>query len=247
MKTQNLFKAVMIVSLAVLYSSCDKEDENLKNRTAIKFEANYQTTKSTPLKSSGAVGVVIESFKINIEEIEIEFDDNDPMFATDSFASDYELNGPFEIDLMKDGNALEKTIVNNVELPSAAYDEIEFKFRESENSISDMYGKTIRMEGTINGTPFSFWSDNEIEVEIEFENLVYLDEASRAVLTVSFDLASLFNPAAGGLDITSAIDGNANGIIEIYPGDPDGNSTLANLIWAKIEDIIEAFEEKYDD
>ena len=246
MKTLNLFNAVMIVSIAVFLSSCKKDDENLKNQTAIKFNANYQTTKSTPVKSTSAADVVIESFKINIEEIEIEFDDNDPLFATDSFATDYELEGPFEIDLMKDGNALETTIVNNVELPSAAYEEIEFKFRESENSISEMYGKSILIKGTIDGTPFIFWSDEEIEVEIEFDELVYIDEASKAVLTVSFDLASLFNPAVGGIDITSATDGNANGIIEIYPGGPDGNSTLVNLIWAKTEDIIEAFEEKYD-
>ena len=242
MKTANLFKALMIISLALFFLSCKKDDE--KGLASIKFEANYPTTKSTPVKNSSTVGVVIESFTINIEEIELEFDDDDPMFATDSVVTDYELNGPFVVDLMKDGNALETTIVNNVELPTAAYDEIEFKFRESKILISEMYGKSIQIKGTINGTPFSFWSDNEIEVEVEFEQLVYLDEASRAILTVSFDLVSLFNPAVGGIDITSATDGNANGIIEIYPGDPDGNSNLANLIWAKVEHIIDAFEDK---
>lgn len=249
MKTMNLFKALLIVSLAVFLSSCDKDDDNLKNQTAIKFEASYltATAKSSITKSAIAEAVVVESFKINIEEIEIEFDDDDPMFATDSVVTDYELEGPFEVDLMKDGNALSTTIVNNVELPSAAYEEIEFEFSESENSISDMYGKSIRIEGTINGTPFIFWSNEEIEIEIEFEELVYLDEASRAVLTVSFDLSSLFNPAVGGIDITSATDVNQNGIIEIYPEDPDGNSDLADLIWEKIEVIIEAFEDKYDD
>jgi len=247
MKTLNLFKSVLIISLAVFLSSCDKDDE-LKNKTAIKFEANYLTAAKTSIvKSTLADAVIIESFKINIEEIEIEFDDNDPMFATDSVATDYELEGPFEIDLVKDGHALETTIVKSVELPAAAYDEIEFKFRESENSISDMYGKSILIEGTINGTPFIFWSDEEIEVEIEFEELVHLDEASKAVLTISFDLASLFNTTAGGIDISSALDGNENGIIEIYPEDPDGNSDLADQIWEKIEVIIEAFEDQYDD
>ena len=241
MKTSDLFKAVIILFIPVLLSSCRKDDE--KSMTTIKFEAKNQTTKSTPTKSSSAVGVVIESFKISIEEIEIEFDDLDPLFATDSSATDIELQGPFEIDLVKSGNALESTIVNNVELPTAAYDEIEFKFRESDIVTSEMNGKSILITGTIDGIPFIFWTDNEIEVEIEFDKLVYLDEASRTVLTVSFDLASLFNPAVGGIDITSATDGNANGIIEIHPEDPDGNSAMAKLIWAMIEDIIDAFEE----
>lgn len=248
MKTLNLFKAVMIISLAAFLSSCEEDDNNLKSQsqTAIKFGATYQTAKSTLAKSTHAEGVVIESFKINIEEIEIEFDDDDPLFETDSFADDYELDGPFEIDLMKDGNALETTIINDLELPSAAYDEIEFEFSESENSTSDMYGKSIWIEGTIDGTSFIFWSDEENEVEIEFDELVNLEEASKAVLKVSFELGNLFDPEAGGIDITSATDGNENGTIEIYPEDPDGNSDLADLICEKIEDIIEAFEEDED-
>lgn len=246
MKALNVFKAVIVLAITVFLISCEKNDDTLKNQTAIKFEAN-QTLKSGQLKSTSTAEVVIESFKINIEEIEIEFNDNDPMFLADSVATDYELEGPFEVDLMKDGNALETTVVKNVELPSAAYDEIEFKFRESENSISMMYGKSILVEGTINGTPFIFWSDEEIEVEIEFEELVDLDEASRAVLTVSFDIASLFDASIGGVDISAAMDTNENGIIEIYPEDPDGNSDLADMVWEKLEVIIEAFEDRYDD
>ncbi|MFO7575250.1 MAG: hypothetical protein R6W67_08850 [Bacteroidales bacterium] len=242
MKTQDLFKAVIFLFIAAFLSSCKKDDQ--KGMASIKFEAKYTTTKSTLAEKSSTVGVIIESFKINLEEIEIEFNDNDPLFATDSVATDYELNGPFEIDLVKNGNALETIIASNVELPTAAYDEIEFKFRESKVLTSEMNGKSILVKGTINGTPFTFWSDNEIEAEIEFDQIVYLDEASKAVLTVSFDLASLFNSAVGGIDITSATDGNANGTIEIFPGDPDGNSNLASLIWAKVEYIIDAFEEK---
>ena len=244
---KNLFQSILTVSLAVFLSSCGKDDDTLKNQTSIKFEATSQPGGSSSGRILTENGVAIESFKINIEEIEIEFDENDPLFATDSVASDVELNGPFEVDLMKAGEALESTVVNNVELPSAAFDEIEFKFRESENSISEMNGKSILVKGTIDGTPFIFWSDNEIEIEIEFNEVVNLDEASRSVLTVSFDLASLFNPAVGGIDIMSAMDENEDGIIEIYPEDPDGNSDLADEIWEKIETIIDAFEEANED
>lgn len=247
MKTQILFKTVLIIFLAVLLASCDKNGSDLKNQTAVKFEANYQTAKSTPAKNIAEANVLIESFKINIGEIEIEFNEDDPMFASDSVATDYDLEGPFEIDLMKDGNTLETTIANNVELPTATYEEIEFEFIESENSISDMYGKAILIEGTINGTPFIFWANEDIELEVEFDETVHLDEAERAMLTVSFDLTSLFDTTAGGIDISTAIDGNENGIIEIYPEDPDGNSDLSDSIWEKIELITEAFEEKYDD
>ncbi|MDY0199046.1 MAG: hypothetical protein RBR68_14670 [Tenuifilaceae bacterium] len=244
MKTVNVIKTLMIVSLAALITSCSKDD-NLKNRTAIKFQSTNQSTRSANIKNTLADGLVLESFKINISEIEIEFDESDPLFATDSVATDYELKGPFEIDLMKDGNALGTTIVSNVELPVAAYDEIEFEFDKNKNANSEMFGKTIIIKGTINGTPFIFWTDDEIEMEIEFDEVVSLDDATSAMLTVSFDLAALFNPAVG-VDITSATDGNEDGIIEISPEDPDGNNDLADLIWDKIKYIIEAFEDKYD-
>ena len=254
MKFSNLFKtaAVIVFSLTVL-SSCSKED-TAKGGAGFLFKATYSGTSSETTKSDSKVenvqlsnGVVIESFKINIEEIELAFDDNDPMFETDSIASDIELEGPFEIDLVVEGKTMETMLVDIVELPTAAYDEIEFKFRKSDNSISEMFMKSFLVKGTINDIPFIFWSDEHIEIEIEFDNNVYLDEVKHAVITVSFDIVSLFDPANGGIDISNAVDGNGNGIIEIYPDDPDGNEELAELLWDRIEDVIEAFEDSYDD
>ena len=241
MKKSATFTRISILTLvmAFIFISCEKDE--MKGGLSLRFEATQST-----LKSSSADDIVIESFIINIGEIELEFDDNDPLFATDSVASDFDLEGPFEIDLIKDGNALSTVIAQNVELPQAAYDEIEFKFEKSENPISLMWGKTIMVKGTINGTPFIFWTDEEIEVEIEFENNVFLEDAQMAYITVTFDIMTLFNPAAGGIDISGATDGNGNGIIEIYANDPDGNEDLAERIEDRLEDIIEAFEDQYD-
>lgn len=247
MKTLNLFKALTIILLAAFVSSCEKNDDNLNSKTAIKFQATNQTAKLATAKTTVADGLVVESFKINIAEIEIEFNEDDPMFATDSVASDYDLNGPFEIDLIKEGNALETVIASNVELPAAAYDEIEFEFDMNENPESELFKKTVLLKGTINEMPFIFWSDEELELEIEFEEQVQLQDASSAMLAISFDLTALFNTAMGGIDISSAVDGNEDGIIEISPNDRDGNNKLAEKIYERLEQIIEAFEDQYDD
>lgn len=231
--------AILSMVFAFIFISCDKDET--EGGLSLKFKATENTLKSSPADS-----IVIESFMINIGEIELEFDDNDPMFETDSIASDIELEGPFEVDLMKNGDPLSTTIVQNVELPQAAYDEIEFEFRESEDSASDMLGKSILVKGTINGTPFVFWTDEEVEMEIEFENDVFLEEAQMAVITVAIDVLALFDPLQGGISIAGATDGNDNGIIEIFPEDPDGNEDLADQLWDKLEDIIEAFENQFD-
>lgn len=252
MKTiKNLFQTRLLIkffvlTLSVLFitTSCSKDDKEAGEAT-IKFESTYNAAKMANADQL-ADGVLVESFKINIEEIELEFNDEDPLFENDSIATDYELEGPFEVDLIQDGNALATTLANDVDLPAAAYEEIEFKFRESENSISEMYGKALLVKGTINDIPFIFWTDEEVELEIEFDETVMLDELGNILIVVSFDIASLFDPALG-IDITNAADGNGNGIIEIYPDDPDGNSDLADLLWDTLEDMIEAFEDSYDD
>lgn len=247
MKVVKLMTTLLILPLLAIYSSCSKDDDEVKNKLALKFQATYPTSKSADFKSILVDGVALESFKINISEIEFEFDDDDPLFDDDSIATDYEFDGPFEIELMENGNPLEAIIVNNVELPAAAYDEIEFEFDKNDNRNSELYGKTTIIKGTINGTPFIFWADDEIEMEIEFDELFYFEEATNAMLTVSFDLGALFNPTLGGINISAATDGNQDGIIEIHHNDPDGNSNLAELIWKRMEHIIEAFEDQYDD
>ena len=247
MRTLNLMKTVLVISLIALLSSCSKDKDEANNKTAIKFQSTWSAPKSGDLKSTISEGVVLESFKINIAEIEFEFDDDDPLFNDTNYETDYELKGPFEIDLMAAGNPLEVILIHDVELPAAAYDEIEFEFDKNKNQNSAMYGKTAVIEGTIGTKPFIFWSDDEIEMEIEFDELFYLDDAHNALLTVSFDLSALFNPALGGIDITNATDGNQDGIIEIHPNDTDGNRELAKLVWKRMERIIEAFEDQYDD
>ncbi|MFO7977333.1 MAG: hypothetical protein R6U64_01625 [Bacteroidales bacterium] len=234
---------ILALAISVGLMSCQKEET--QGGLTLQFKAETGTSITT--KSTLIDGLVVESFKINISEIELEFDDNDPLFATDSVASDYELDGPFEIDLMEEGNPLAVTIASNVELPAAAYDEIEFEFEASENSISDMFGKAFLVQGTINGTPFIFWTDEDMEVEIEFEHDFLLEEAELAMVTVTFDIMSLFDTTVGGINIMNATDGNADGIIEIYPGDPDGNEDLADMIAERLEDIIEAQEDQWED
>lgn len=248
LKKWSLIKSlIMGLSLIMVVSACEKDAETESKGVSLKFKSTYDTTKSSNLKNAIAGEVVIESFKINIEEIELEFDDDDPLFANDSIASDYELEGPFEIDLMKEGNTLETTIVKNVTLPTAAYDEIEFEFSENEDPNSEMFDKSLLVKGTIGGKRFVFWTDENVELEIEFENNVLLQKVKEEIITVSLDITGLFNPALGGIDITTAIDGNEDGTIEISPEDPDGNSDLADHLWDTLENSIEAFEDSFDD
>ena len=52
-----------------------------------------------------------------------------------------------------------------------------------------------------------------------------------------------FNQVLSQLDLTSATDGNGDGIIEISPNDADGNNNLADDLLDRIEDATEMDDE----
>jgi len=244
MKTlKKIFPLFFLFSIVFVLSSCEKEDGLKDGNTALKFKGVYNPNTQT--KSSALNGIAIETFTINIGEIEFEFDDDNNNNGLTY--SEITLRGPFELDLVKDGQGQVVTLINGLNLPETGYSEIEFEFDKNENPISALYKKTVLIEGTINGTPFIFFTDEEFEMEIEFEEPVDLSEVESTIIMVSFDVQALFDPAQGGIDISNAQDGNGNGIIEIYEDDPDGNEELAEKIEDRLDDIIEAFEDRWDD
>jgi hypothetical protein len=236
MKTNSIINSALVLLLMASFSSCKKDEETTTIQQTVKFKAVYTPTKAT------SSNVALSSFLINIEEIELDYDD-DYDEGNDSVATDLELKGPFEINLLKDGIALQKTISKSLNLPNGTYDEIEFEIDYSENPNSVIYQKSIEIKGSIDGKQFIFWTNEEFEIEKEFENKLVINNNNNQTITVAFDLTNLFNKNNGGVDLSEAKDGNNNGIIEIYPGNNDGNNELYDTIEDSIWDFIDAYED----
>ena len=213
-----------------------------------------KATYSNPAKMNGTLspltsGVVLTSFKINIKEIEFEVaegngngegddndndgndsdDNHDGMFNGDD---EIELNGPWELDLLN-----QSAPITTVSIANGTYEEVKFKLNKSLVSTSDLFNKTIEIRGTINGTPFVYWHNFESEFEIDYE-----DAAQNLVVNNgSFDLIININmdEVLSNVDLTSAVDGNGNGIIEIGPDDTDGNNALAQQLNDDLDDATE--------
>jgi hypothetical protein len=147
------------------------------------------------------------------------------------------------VNLIEGNNGIEQ-ILAEVDLPEGNYEEIEFSINENEDSESDITGKSIVISGTINDIPFEFWHDEDIDLEIEFENgMLTLEEGAASLINLQFDLNNLFSL----VDLSNATDRNKDGTIQINPSDEDGNQNLADNIMDAIDDIIDAFEDEFDD
>ncbi|WP_133758715.1 hypothetical protein [Gelidibacter sediminis] len=172
--------------------------------------------------------------EIELERSEISEDIQDGFYGSDD---DIELQGPFEIDLLA-GNSIP---LASIEIPNGVYEEIEFEFDKSENQDSELFGKSMKLTGQIDGVPFVFWHDFDEEIEIDYEdantNLVIDNNINE--VRINFDL----NSVLGMIDLTSATDGNADGTIEISPEDEDGNTDLAELLKDAIKTQIDLMED----
>lgn len=238
-----LFGVFFLVLTIAACSSDDSNSNNGSNQLRIKASAVYSPMSNR--STNGAAineNVVLSSFKINIKEIEFEFDDDyydddnfdddDNGYDDDGFYGDndeFELSGPFELDLLN-----QSSVVTTVTIPNGIYEEVEFKLDRNNNSNSEMFNKSIEIKGTIGGTPFVFWHNVEEDFEIDYEDT----NQNLVVNNGSYELVFNFNlnQVLSQVDISNATDGNGDGVIEISPIDTDGNQSLANTIKNKIKE-----------
>jgi hypothetical protein len=248
MKAKSLFT---VGALALGLIACGDDAENPNSNVSIIAKASVGGTTTSNSGARMLSGVVLEEFKINIHEIEFEYEE--PEMETDAeedawenVYEDVKLKGPFEVNLLSESGAALDQLLTSTSIPNGNFEEIEFKLHKNEDAGSAMYGKSVYASGTINGTPFIFWHDTDEEFEIDFEDVnknIALRGQSLDVI-INFNLSLLFD-SVNGIDISSATDGNGDGVIEISPEDEDGNQELADILKDAIEDATDLIDD-YD-
>ena len=155
---KKLFKTVLIVFIGLLIVSCSKDDSAGSLDISAKATLTKSANKIVSTKNA-VTEVIISDFLVNIEEFKLEMDENeqdddDEQWDDDGyydFEDDLELEGPFELNLMQG-----QVSFLGVDLPNGTFEEIEFKFDKSTDATSDLFGKSVLIKGTIDGTPFIF-------------------------------------------------------------------------------------------
>ncbi|WP_282043164.1 hypothetical protein [Winogradskyella flava] len=245
--TKEITKALLAFLCLCLAFNCSDDDSGSNNddNLRIKARATYEDA-STSRTFNG--NIAISEFKLNISEIELEFDDDyedlndDNEYDDDGvvdFDDDIEFLGPFELDILNN-----TATILSIDLPEGNYEELEFEFDKNTNPNSDLYNKTILVTGTIDGQSFEFWHDFEEDLELDYEdenNDITVDNGLSEII-ISFNLNDLFNTSTG-VDLSEATDNNGDGVIEISPTDSDGNNVLANQIKEAIKDVIDLLDD----
>jgi hypothetical protein len=246
MKAKSLF---MAGALALGLAACGDDAESPNSNVSIIAKASVGGTTSSNPGGRMQSGVVLDEFKINIREIELEYEeieteDEAEEEANENIYEDVKLKGPFEVNLLSESGAALDQLLTSTNIPNGNFEEIEFKLHKNENTGSPMYGKSVFASGSINGTPFIFWHNTDEEFEIDFEDVnrnIELRGQSLDVV-INFNLGLIFD-SVNGVDISGATDGNGDGVIEISPDDKDGNQELADYLKDAIEDATDLIDD----
>lgn len=232
------FFALSVIALVlVAFTSCQKEENDGKSKVQLIVKSS--TTLPTPAKSILNQGILIESFWVNIDEIEFDVTDEWEDKLNDSIIEAQELQGPYLINLMST-DALNGLSIGSTLIPNAAYEEVELEFdRCLDNSNQEMYNKSIYITGKINDIPFKLWYKDEVEFEISLANNAnFVLNEQNLKLYIDFNIAQIINNLTTS-NLSAATDGNNDGTIEIGPDDADGNNDLAEKIIEALEESIE--------
>lgn len=234
-----VLKAGVLAAVMGLFSACSTDKDEPRANGNLTLSA-----KSTMGAATGrmqASTIVISDFKVNLREVEFEFDESDPKFKSDIAYSDIKLKGAFELDLINPNTSLNQ-ILAVATLPNARYEEVEFKLHKSTASGA-MLGKSIAISGTIDGVPFELWHDTDEEFEIDFSDMSkdIVVNGNDLALAIDFNL-NFLNESMSGVDLSMATDGNGNGVIEINPNDTDGNKEIAHAVKDYLEEVTDLMD-----
>lgn len=251
---RNLFLAALALTVFASCSSDDDDKPELGEDTS-RVQVVIRTS-NIPMTRSASVEVGalnLEQLFINIAEIEFDIDDDmeDRLPGNGEVYSDIELKGPFPIDLLSD-KAPSGLVLATTDVPNGTYEEIEFEFdvyKGDNPEFKDLRGSTVYASGTFTiegeAVPFVIKSDEELDIELEYENEPLVLDGDKSKVFIDLNLQSMLTKLIdfAAMDFVNATR-EADGSILISE---DSNEKILDKFEDIIEDAFEALEDQYDD
>lgn len=228
-------KILILALLVIMISSCTENSSASKNGNVTLKVSAVSTSGLTFTTARMASTVVITDFKINIGNIKFETDEDDDRYNEEPSHEDVKLAGPFLLDLLDTNKTLSQTIAS-LAIPNAKYEEIKIKF-ETGIEVGDMFGKSILIKGTIDGKEFVFWSDKDVELELDFNepSKDFTVNSNDISLNIKIQIDTLVDKFTSLASQNLLVDTDGDGIIEISTGDDDSHHDIGETIRKLLE------------
>jgi hypothetical protein len=218
---------MLLVSGVVLLSGCSEDEPSPVGTVNLSVSSSGSNSFSTArIMGRSKADIVITDFQISIRDVIFKSDVDDEGVSDDS--TEVAFRGPYQVDLLNGSDALTETI-GSAEIPNGIYEEVRFKFHKDEDLSTDqpLYDKSIFISGTIDGMPFEMWHDTSENLDLGKNSGGIVVDDNVVNLTVDFTIDQ-FMSSLVQIDLSDAVDGNQDGMIDINPNDSDGNKEIAD-------------------
>jgi hypothetical protein len=220
--------AATVVGVALVLTACSDAGSgpagdaqvslNLSTRAATAAASSAALSAPETYTDAGGNTLEIDRVQLVLREVELENETHQSACETASSSegdcAEIEL-GPFLVDLPLGVGGAARTVTASV--PAGTYDEVKFKIREPDNDTDadaafvaahpDFAHTSVKVEGSFNGTPFTFVSDLRAELKLELNPPLVVDGSSTTDLTLFADLGTWFRDAGGNLLDPSSVSG----------------------------------------
>lgn len=220
---------VAAISLLIVATGCSISDSN--NAGPKPVSVTMQVTGSSSQKSLTSNHVTLTSVKLLVEEIELESVEEDSL--------DFEVENQV-VELPLDGSSYQLS-TENISLGFFDEFELEVDGIDEDDNVNDpdftegSNETSIVIKGTYNGEDFTFKSEEDFELEFEFNPPIEISETTNSVaIDLMVDVSSWF------------VDGSGN---DLDPTDPNNHDQIEENINNSFdaEDDIDDDEDDEDD
>lgn len=216
-----------IIGLFITMAACSDDSGSSQNQIRVSAKGTYVNSANKSAFPSN--DIELTSFRVNVAAVTLKYYETDgDEGETGRNDDDHEyhqvtVNGPWELDLLN-----QASIITTIPVPNGTYKKAELELSKSLVTTSPIFDKTVQITGTIDGTPFVFWNDFDETIRLGYHDLneTLIINNNSLEMVFNFDLNQLMDM----IDLSSAEDGDGDGVIEIGPNDTDGNNELAQLL-----------------
>lgn len=245
-----IFRNVLFAVLGLaVFASCSSDDDEkvIPEEDKSTVQVVLRSIMSNDVASFEASNVInplkLEQLFINIAEIEFDV-------ADDKVYSDVELEGPFPIDLLSEEAAKGWTL-STTNVPNGTYEEIEFEFdvyKGDNETFKNLLGNTIYASGSFDlgetVIPFVIESDEELEIELEYENNPLVLDGDKSKVFIDLKLNEIVTELMSNLADFANAEIEEDGSILI---NKDKNSTILKKFEDALEKAFEAIEDAHEE
>ncbi len=234
MTTMRSYLTFLVLGLfAMSCGSSDSPTSSNATTGTVKLSMNVSNSgpaaPQTPsiLNKATQAAVTVTSAKVVIEKVELENDLDE--------AQDFEFEQPFVQDLLLVTSLQE---IQTLQIPFGTYDELKVVVHELEaddgpvyDQNPDLQGLSILVTGFLNGdqaSTFSFATDINLDLKMEFNPPVQIDETSQSAnIVLGIDFGVWFVDASGNVldpkqaGNKDAIENNIKRSFEVFEDDDD--------------------------